>query len=499
MSSLVQNVTHSDPGLVAVHDRKKLMTAFWVGIWILLGFAILTTQSTSAESILAACLIAIAVIIPVYLWCSGRVMGIPLFPVFAVPYLWTYALPMVTDHPAAITYSSDQHLFAGVTVASFLSLATAVWYKVSTIPIRPPVSYRALKSTSSASFFLYALAAYSLVVMGFVGGWFGFMGAWVAVLRSIAFGLGSLSIFLLAYLFGKNDLSPKSSFAFLALLCILIVSSAASLLLVDSLSILFLSALGFVLGRRRMPWLALLLVLMFLSTLHHGKAVMRQMYMYGDEYRTVQPWEYVGWFTEWTEYSLNSILSSDSSTSVLQNSLVGRTASVHLLLMIQELSPHTVPYLSGATYTIIPNLLIPRFINPDRVGTHEGTSLLNIHYEKQTREDTYRTTIGWGLLNEAYANFGFGGSLTFAIILGVFYGGVTRWTLNVPVLSARSLFGILLMNFAYQTESSAGVYVTALFQSTLPLILVVFLFMKDQVNPEYTVVERQPLGTAPLL
>lgn len=499
MSVSMQGISYSDPGFVPFHQRKKLMQAFWVGAWSLLIFTVVINESSKIESILGAALIGIAVLVPVYLWCSGRVPGMPIFPIFAMPHLWTYALPLITNHPSAIIYSPEQHLFAGLTIASFLGLGTAVWYKVSAIPIAPPVSCWALQSTKSDSFFLNSLIAYSLMVMGLVGGWFDFMGAWMAVPRSVAFALGNLSVFVLAYRFGKKELPAGLTRSFLILLCLLIISNAASLLLVGSISILFLAALGFVLGSRKVPWLPLLLGLAFMAALHYGKATMRQMYMYGDEYRRVQPWEYVGWFGEWVHHSLGAVLSQDSSSGSPQQSLLARAGLSHILLMVQQLSPHHVPYLAGATYAVIPRLLVPRFINPDREGTHEGTSLLNIHYGKQTREDTHQTTIGWGLLNEAYANFGFFGSILLGILLGGFYGGIARWSSNSPILSARSLFSVLVLSFAYQTEFSAGIYVTALLHSTLPLILVAVLFMKDQVNPEYTVVGRQPLGTTPVL
>lgn len=52
--------------------------------------------------------------------------------------------------------------------------------------------------------------------------------------------------------------------------------------------------------------------------------------------------------------------------------------------------------------------------------------------------------------------------------------------MNCPVLSARFLFAILLISVAYQSEFSASVYVTALFQSTVPLLAAIFLLMKKR-------------------
>ena len=132
----------------------------------------------------------------------------------------------------------------------------------------------------------------------------------------------------------------------------------------------------------------------------------------------------------------------------------------------------------GDTYAIIPALLVPRIFNPTKMASHEGTYRLNIHYGFQTREDTAHNTIGFGLLNESYANFGYVGVTLLALVLGVYYGAVSRWAQNAPVLSFRSLFAVIVASYAFQTEFAAGVYVSALFQSTCALLILAALFMR---------------------
>jgi hypothetical protein len=104
--------------------------------------------------------------------------------------------------------------------------------------------------------------------------------------------------------------------------------------------------------------------------------------------------------------------------------------------------------------------------------------MLSVYYGLQTEEATLRTTIGWGLVAESYANFGLLGCAGLGIFSGAAFGQATRWSLNTPFLSARSLFNILLVSFASQTEWTAGVYVAALFQSTITLVGINFVFMK---------------------
>ncbi|MBD2596468.1 hypothetical protein H6G74_19335 [Nostoc spongiaeforme FACHB-130] len=158
---------------------------------------------------------------------------------------------------------------------------------------------------------------------------------------------------------------------------------------------------------------------------------------------------------------------------------------MQILLLAQKKSPDSIPYLYGQTYSILPQLVVPRILNPNKIWALEGTSLLNIHYKIQTREETLVTTIGWGLLAESYANFGLVGCGGLAIVLGTVYGKATRWSINAPILSAQSLFSVMMMSFAFQSESTAGEIVAGLSQSTTVLIGIALFLMQKQRVPIY--------------
>jgi hypothetical protein len=287
-------------------------------------------------------------------------------------------------------------------------------------------------------------------------------------------------------------MSRKRIGLFLLLLIVYLLSNAATLLLVNALSGLLLVVIAFSLGRRKLPLLPLAALLLVVIPLHYGKAEMRNKYWAGGESATIKPWEYPGLFVEWAGYSWEHLTDSSDKGDADPQSIAQRAGLINLMLMTQDATSKDVPFLNGETYAIIPRLLVPRFLDPEKPASHEGTYLLNIHFGMQTREDTYTTTIGWGLLNEAYANFGLWGVIGLAVVLGCLYGMVARWSMNCPVLSARYLFAILLISIAYQTEFSASVFVTALFQSTVPLLAVAFLLMKRQYTDNSA---SQPSGT----
>ena len=462
----------------SVHkERRQLLRTFWIAVITLFVLELFTAQPSSSASVFGAVLIAFAALFPLYLWFSGKALGMPIFPFFALTYLWTCALPLISNDKRIINYSSDDHLFAGATVAGFLGLGTFVWFQFVNSPPALPKSYRVIKGQESDIFFLIVLIAAVLFNMYYVGGWFFLDGGTFALIRGAILGLSVLSVFVLSYRCGTRELSKDNSNLFLLLLVLCIITNAVSLVLIAALSVVLLSAIGFTVGRRKVPWLPIILISIFLLPLHYGKHEMRAKYWGGYQIHYVQPLEYPSWFAEWAGYSID-YFKAPASKEAGEQSFLERANLMDLLLLVQTKTPRDVPYLSGATYAIIPDLLVPRILNSHKIRSHEGTYLLSIHYRLQTRRDTLTTTIGWGLLNEAYANFGLPGCAGIAIILGVVYGQATRWSMNTPLLSSRSLFAVLLVSFAFQTEFSAGVYVSSLFQSIVPLVVITLVLMK---------------------
>jgi len=148
------------------------------------------------------------------------------------------------------------------------------------------------------------------------------------------------------------------------------------------------------------------------------------------------------------------------------------------VLYIEYSTPDMVPYLNGETYKVIPQLLIPRFLLPGKVGSHYGNTVMAVHYGIMDSEDETGTSVGFGLICEAFANFGYLGCLVLPILLGSATGWVTRWCMSVPIMSFRFFFGVLCLSSAFQVEYTAGVLVSSLFQATVALGVMALVFMR---------------------
>ncbi|MBD2501506.1 hypothetical protein [Anabaena azotica] len=476
--------------VVERHQRRQLLKIFWLLASGLLLFEF-CAETNSLLSKSSAIIITIAALLPSYFWCSGRALGMPIFPLFALTYTWTHGLPLVAHHPTVLTYSPESHLFASLTVAIFLGIGTLFWLPLVKSPPKLPKHYRALNGKKGNKFFLFIMAVAIIFNLSNNGGWLLLNSGIFAIVRGGVLGLTVLASFVLSYQLGSRALSKSQAKLFLILLITYMVTDAVGLLVVGAASTFMVSTAAFIIGRNKIPIISILIVATCLSVLHQGKHEMRSKYWFNpNKPAYVQPWQYPEWFREWLGYSFENMRKKDddsTSKSEERESFAERSSLIQMLLLAQKKSPDTIPYLNGATYAIIPELLVPRFLNANKIRSHEGTYILSIHYKLQTYKDTLTTTIGWGLLAESYANFGIFGSAGLGMILGIWYGKITRWSMNAPILSAQSLFAVLLLAFCFQSEFSAGVYVASLFQSSMVLMGIVVVLMNNQKTQRFPV------------
>ncbi len=166
-----------------------------------------------------------------------------------------------------------------------------------------------------------------------------------------------------------------------------------------------------------------------------------------------------------------------------------------MLLMVQKKSPNEVPFFNGATYEFIPRLLVPRFIDSQKGISHAGNQMLSVNYGLIELEYVGSVSIGWGLITEAYANFGYLGVAGLAIFLAVYYSIFTRLTVGVPMTSLRFVLGLLALAAA-TAQDTMGIFVTSQFQGMVGVSLASFFLMRRQPNP---FAQEQETGRADLV
>lgn len=267
---------------------------------------------------------------------------------------------------------------------------------------------------------------------------------------------GLVGAFVGAYCWSQGRL--RDSLVWLVLFIVPILQAMRSLLLSSLQGILFAAMLGMWLGRARRSLAITLVVLVFLSFLNSGKQQLREKYWSQDAEVPANP---IALVQEWVQASLEVRDTDDQSGDLFTQ----RFNNLQNLLYVEQQLANGTPTLGGASFLVIPQVLVPRVLNPDKVRSQEGQVLLNLHFgRQQNRQETQRSYIAWGMLAESVGNFG---RVLGPIMVGLLTGFLLRISENIGrgqlLLSAPGLLSLALgllwltaYEMVYSTFSAAA-------------------------------------------
>jgi hypothetical protein len=461
--------------------RRKptgFLPLFWSVAAVLACYTVFTMSDRPWTFTLAGLTIAISALLPGWLWCHGSAKGLPIYPVFSATFVMTSAFQLLSGYQRLSEEPDEATWRASLTIAGFLLTATLVWMFWLNRPRALPTHCRVLRGQRGNAILLTVLglgAAFTLIDHA---GWAARLpGGLFTALRGVLRGPTAFAVFILGMRWGAKALTIPQRTWFIALLGAFCAIDASSLFLVTAIGVCLMMLAGFAVGRKTFPWGRAAFVVGVFGLLHVGKGEMRLRH-WGEELAerpTVKPWEIPAVYAEWARVSVEAMTSQREAGEQTQ-SFLARANTIDLLLQAQRMSPGEAPFLHGETYALIPRALVPRLINPDKGSPHDSTTLLNIHYGNQTYESAQVTSIGWGMLNEAFANFGYLGCLGLAVVLGSFYGTMTRWSVGLPLTSVPALVGVFTVSFAIQTEMTAAIFITSYAQGLFALLVLAWLF-----------------------
>ncbi len=453
-----------------------MLQTFW---WTVTGLVVVVTvkgYGQAPQSWIGASLIIAASLLPIYLWITGRVMGLPIFPLYALTFIWIYGLPLISEHPIVRLFPPSYQLTAALSITGFLVVGTGAWYLVARRPSKQPVICWMLDERGLDPVLIAILAVAFVLTLTLNAGWINVPQGVYTILRAVMLAAEALICFVLSYRVGGGTLSPGMKTVFFLLVGGISIINFTSLLLIGSMSLLGLSVIAYTVASRKPPWFLCVLAIGLFSLLHYGKGPMREKYWREEENFVLSPLKYPSFFAEWMQTSWRMLTAGDEDDQT--ESLVERASLMHLMLYIQAMTPDNLPYLRGESYAAVPVQFVPRLLYPDKPRSHAGTYILTKYYNLQTEEDTEVTTIDFGLVNEAYANFGYAGMAGLAVVLGCFFAAASRWARHMPILSFRAFFAVLVTGSVLQASSSASFYVATLFQSVVALAIMSFLMMR---------------------
>jgi hypothetical protein len=466
-SDLVGNAVHLRGAPGRPVKLFQIAVALLGGLLVYLAVAAKVADQT--HLVLGLVIVALG-FLPALLWIKGAQFGLPIFETFMATTVSGYGLPLVLGHEELKNYSVSTIRDAAIAVAAFQAVAIISHRMISAFPKRTNFWSQSAVSGDISKLLGYGMlltTAYAIVDQ---------FTSWIpsdleGPVRATCFGLGIIATFVECRRWGLRELSRNKKISFAVQLLILVVFNLVGLYLVQAISILILALLGYVSGSKVFPVVAIVVVVPLFAVLHQGKSAMRAKY-WEDKAPAPTLLELPAFFGEWIEDGLARSETGDTATKKV--SLLDRTSLIQILCLVVSNTPERLPYLNGETYAQIPGQFVPRFFWPEKPVGHISTYTLSVYYGLQQVEDTQKTTIGFGLLSEAYANFGLFGACIIAFVFGASFKKFCGWAAESPILSYPGLILILLLAWSFQDELTLSIWLSSLYQGAVAVCLVPF-------------------------
>jgi hypothetical protein len=488
-----------------VRDAVKRMIGPLIIVLVLISIYLAYADKKGALSFAA---MSAGTCIALGFWNRGAI-GLPLLPMLAAQNLIIYGVPILASHENILAYPGSFISDAGFEVL-VLDLAMIGAWSIGMRLMRPgpPISYvlhevnrAGAKGWRRMGFFLILCATAYQVLIGF-----NLLNALYSILpnggdsmiNTLVSVTAACGFFLVSMVIGENQAPAMEKVLFWGLLVANSLISASGFLLAGAAAYIFSVAVGLFWSSGKLPWRYLAVSLSFLAFFNVGKTTMRERYWVSDEARNsnISIGDMPACYAEWSVVSFNAILANDLRKDSGANDALPQTSKnqtlldridnlQNLLFVIDAIDTEHVSPLKGKTYWLIPPLLVPRIFWSDKPRSHEGQVLLNVHFGRQDLNSTLSTYIAWGLLPEAYGNFGqYYGAIFLGVVLGMFFAWVENFTARKLLVSTEGLISLsLFMNLMNSFEMVASVLVTSTFQSMVIVVVATAPFVRRLPNP----------------
>lgn len=417
--------------------------------------------------------------IPILRWLQKNDQAYPLAELMQFTMVPFYAVPLLTAHPEVVRYPSSILLQAGgivllLQVTCMLGATTVdrTHYKRP----QPPWWTDDLVSDDTLRFSGYTfmlttawllLSNFTRIIPPELNG----------SLRAVFFGIGTISAFIQARMWGNNQLKPQQKGLFVTNMILQFILMNLSLVLVTSMIMLLLVLVGYFSSARRMPWLVCLLALPVFAVLHAGKHKMRDNY-WGDQGHDVTFAEVPAFYREWVDYGLASASkhANDEDNPLKRSSLFERASLFQLVCYALDMVPDRTPFFYGDTYALVLPQFIPRFVWPEKPSPNDSVKMLSVRLGVLTAEQAETTSIGYGLITECYVNFDVYGIAVLGFVLGWTLRKVARNTELCGTLSGGGIFRIMCLAWCLNAETTMAVWLSSFYQACIAIFVPILFY-----------------------
>jgi len=450
---------------------KQLRNTAWIAAGLLLGYSLVRGWGLHGNQ-LPLCLVCVLLAVwPALRWVRSQPYRFPAFEAFMLTCVTAYALPLVNEHASAMSYGDDIVSLAMLSVVIFQACAVFAFIRTRAVERRSkfwtePLFSRDIRRWLPVGIWLHVgylvTGTFTSLIPADLD----------SILRAVFFGISTACSFLLGRYWGDAQLPAYMKLNVCAALILEVLLQLMSLYLITSIAGLIVFFLAYVSAGRRIPWVTLAAVFVVFSILHNGKTSMREKY-WAEGTSSVGVTEMPAFFSEWIGHGLEA--QKDEVRTAQENRLLERASLLQMLCRVVDATEHRVPLLMGETYGFILPQLVPRIMWPDKPSGQETTKRLSTYFGLQDENSTRTTSIAFGTLAEAYANFGLMGMACFGLLVGWAAKVISIWTRNCPLLSNGGFIMILVMAWSIQVEFPLSVWIASLYQATICVLLLPYV------------------------
>lgn len=444
---------------------------------ILVGFFVwvnVTTKDVPLEHRAWSTLIFLLAAFPAINWALKSGEGYPAFQVLCLSLIPTQALPLLTKTEELRQFSEDTIREAALVVMCFQVTLIVVYNSVKAVPKRSPFWTEPIIERNIANLLSTTLTCSTIYVVTtsfFYAAPSGIEGP----LRAIFSGLSAVSAYTLANYYSGDELPRHLRAPLIINVATQALTFASSLIMVQGITLVITTLLGYLSRATRIPWLAILAVVGLVALLHTGKAAMREKYWADDRRGT--PLRFVdvpSFYSEWIETAITTAQMSEEDLARTKrkdnNKLLQRSSLFHMLCLVVEYSPSRQDFLYGKTYFDLPAQFVPRFFWPNKPKVHVSTSMLGVYYGLQDEDATQTTTIGFGFLAESWANFGLVGCIALGALFGAMHKTFWTWTRFSELFSPAGILMITFTAWSFETGQTMSVWTSSFYQAAVVLM-----------------------------
>lgn len=416
-------------------------------------------------------------LLPMLRWLKRHDPSYPLPELLQLTMVPFYAIPIFSEHQAIMAYHEEVLTKATLLVVVFQASALlGSYFGGRTLPRTGAQSLWRLEFVNEGSlrFTIYTMASTTLWL--FIANFTDLVPReYFGAFRAIFFGVGTISSFILARLWGSGLLNSSQKAVFIVNLLLQISLHNISLLLVSGLITTLLTLVGYFSSARRIPVVLCLTGLALFGILHNGKHQMRRIY-WEENPRKLTVFDVPGYYTEWFGYGLAATGGSEESGAGSQSTanIFQRASLIQIVAYAVDTVPMPTPYLGGSTYTLIPPQIFPRFIWPDKPSPNDSVKILSVRLGILSEEQAETTSIGYGLIAESYVNFGFYSTSALGFLLGWLLRRIALITADCSALSFGGIFRILCLAWCLNTETTLAVWLSSFYQACIAIFLPLF-------------------------